>query len=83
MFCVCQGHDAIVFTAFGCGYNQAPPQAVAAVFRDLLTCKFSNTYKHVTFAILEDENSHNPNGILSPFQREFLTDPNRTGCCLQ
>jgi uncharacterized protein (TIGR02452 family) len=51
-----QGHDAIVFTAFGCGFNQAPPQAVAAVFRDLLTGKFSNTYKHVTFAILEDEN---------------------------
>jgi hypothetical protein len=21
-----QGHDAIVFTAFGCGFNQAPPQ---------------------------------------------------------
>lgn len=71
-----KGHDAIVFTAFGCGFNQAPPQAVAAVFRDLLTGKFSNTYKHVTFAILEDENcmkSHNPNGNLLPFQQEFLT----------
>lgn len=62
-----KGHDAIVFTAFGCGFNQASPQAVAAVFRDLLTGKFSNTYKHVTFAILEDENcmkAHNPNGNL-------------------
>jgi hypothetical protein len=40
-----KGHDAIVLSAFGCGFNQAPPQAVAAVFRDLLTGKFSNTYK--------------------------------------
>lgn len=71
-----KGHDAIVLSAFGCGFNQAPPQAVAAVFRDLLTGKFSNTYKHVTFAILEDENcmkAHNPNGNLVPFQQEFLT----------
>ncbi len=46
-----KGHDAIVLSAFGCGFNQAPPQAVAAVFRDLLTGKFSNTYK-VTSLIL-------------------------------
>jgi len=71
-----KGHDAIVVSAFGCGFNQAPPQAVAAVFRDLLTGKFSNTYKHVTFAIIEDENcmkAHNPKGNLVPFQQEFLT----------
>lgn len=51
-----KGHDAIVFNAFGCGYNQAPPQAVAAIIRDLITTEFAQTYKHITFAILEDEN---------------------------
>ena len=83
-----KGHDAIVITAFGCGYNQTPPQAVAAVFRDLLTGKFSNTYKHVTFAIIEDENcmkAHSPNGNLVPFQQEFLTVSKtagaKAGCC--
>merc|ERR1711916_217500 len=83
-----KGHDAIVITAFGCGYNCTPPQAVAAVFRDLLTGKFSNTYKHVTFAIVEDENcmkTHNPNGNLGPFQQEFLTVSKsggaKAGCC--
>lgn len=82
-----KGHDAIVITAFGCGFNGAPPQVVAAVFRDLLTGKFSNTYKHVTFAILEDENcnkDHNPAGNLVPFQQEFLTVSRATSgakCC--
>jgi len=71
-----KGHDAIVVSAFGCGFNKTPPQCIAAIFRDLLTGKFSNTYKHVTFAILEDENclkEHNLGGNLVPFQQEFLT----------
>ncbi len=34
---IAKGHDAIVLTAFGCGYNGTPPQAVAAIVRDLIT----------------------------------------------
>jgi uncharacterized protein (TIGR02452 family) len=62
---IAKGHDAIVLSAFGCGFNQTPPQAVAAVIRDLITSEFAQTYKHITFAIVEDENcgkAHNLNG---------------------
>jgi uncharacterized protein (TIGR02452 family) len=62
---IAKGHDAIVFTAFGCGYNGTPPQCVADIIRDLITKEFGQTYKHITFAIIEDENSgkqHNLNG---------------------
>jgi len=81
-----KGHDAIVITAFGSGFNKTPPQAVAAIFRDLLTTTFSNTYKHVTFAIIEDENcnkEHNPAGNLTPFQQEFLAvqSKGKGKCC--
>lgn len=83
---IAKGHDAIVFTAFGCGYNATPPQAVAAVIRDLITKEFAQTYNHITFAIIDDENcgkAHNLNGNLMAFQAEFLLMEKGAagGCC--
>ena len=82
-----KGHDAVVLTAFGCGFNRAPPECVAGIFRDLLTSTFTLCFKHTTFAILEDENcgkEWNPNGNLVPFQQEFLlvrtTKGSKKGC---
>lgn len=80
------GHDSIVLPAFGCGFNGNPPDAIAKIIRELLVTEFSDTFKHVTFAIIEDENSnkaHNPEGNIRPFQQEFLIERTTAGagCC--
>ncbi len=74
------GHDAIVLTAFGCGYNHNPPAHIAKLFREVITQQFPACYRHVTFAIIDDENTkleHNPDGNIRPFQEEFLNVTSR------
>ncbi len=74
------GHDAIVLSAFGCGYNKNPPHHIAKLFREVITTQFPACYKHVTFAILDDDNTrldHNPEGNIKPFQDEFLNVSSR------
>lgn len=69
------GHDAIVLSAFGCGYNKNPPRHMAQLFREVITQNFAHCYRHVTFAIIDDENTrqdHNPEGNIKPFQDTFL-----------
>ncbi len=69
------GHDAIVLSAFGCGYNKNPPRHMAQLFRQVITENFAACYRHVTFAIIDDENTHlahNPEGNVKPFQETFL-----------
>ena len=65
-----EGHDSLVLGAFGCGYNQNPPEAIAEIFHDVIMHEFSKTFKSITFAIIDDENcgkSHNPEGNVKPF----------------
>jgi hypothetical protein len=50
------GHDAIVIPAFGCGFNKHSPAIVAAIFHDVLVAEYPKSFKHVTFAILDDKN---------------------------
>ncbi len=74
------GHDAIVLSAFGCGYNKNPPHHIARLFREVITTQFPACFRHVTFAILDDENTrleHNPEGNIKPFQDEFLNVSSR------
>jgi hypothetical protein len=35
------GHDAIVITAFGCGFNEHPPSLAAPVFHDILVAEYA------------------------------------------
>jgi uncharacterized protein (TIGR02452 family) len=80
------GHDCVVLSAFGCGAFENPPTHVAQLCYELLMNShgneaamgdywrdFKNKYKHVVFAIIEDQNSlRNPgSGNLQPFQRRF------------
>ena len=74
------GHDAIVLSAWGCGYNQLPPSHVARLFREVITSNFPACFRHVCFAILDDENTRqawNPDGNTKPFQEEFLSTDSR------
>jgi uncharacterized protein (TIGR02452 family) len=50
------GHDAIVLSSFGCGFNQGSPSIIAALFHDVLVTEYPKSFKHVTFAIQNDEN---------------------------
>ena len=50
------GHDAIVIPAFGCGFNKNKPEIVAALFHDVLVSEYPKSFKHVTFAIQNDQN---------------------------
>ncbi|CAF1264396.1 unnamed protein product [Didymodactylos carnosus] len=49
-------HDALVLGAWGCGVFQCDPYMVAALFkRHLKSPAFKNSFKHITFAILDEK----------------------------
>ncbi|MGN0844126.1 MAG: TIGR02452 family protein [Kiritimatiellia bacterium] len=64
------GHDAIVLGAWGCGAFRNPPDHMAEIFQKILNeSEFSNKFKVVRFAVIEDHNSHNRN--FEAFDRAF------------
>lgn len=68
------GHDSLVLGAIGCGSFCNPPSHVAQLFHDvILEPEFLNKYRHISFAILDNNvhRSHNPEGNFIPFEREF------------
>lgn len=69
------GHDSLVLGALGCGAFCNPPRHIAGLFNEVLSeNEFTNKYKHIVFAILEDHNSHqrhNTEGNYPPFKQEF------------
>ena len=69
------GHDSLVLGALGCGAFCNPPGQTARLFHEVLLEKeFADKYRHISFAILEDHNSHrehNREGNYLPFKREF------------
>ena len=68
-------HDSLVLSAFGCGAFANPPAHIAKLFRQVLgEDEFKNEFKLIDFAILDGYRtgmSHNPEGNLLPFQKEF------------
>ena len=69
------GHDALVLSAWGCGAFANPPEHIAELFQEVF-CEqeFSNAFKIVVFAIIDDHNAykkHNLQGNVSPFQIVF------------
>ena len=72
------GHDSLVLGALGCGAFHNPPAQIARLFHEILMEKeFADKYRHISFAILEDHNSHqrhNRDGNYLPFKREFEDD---------
>jgi len=71
-------HDSVVLSAFGCGAFCNPPKAIARLFHEtLLEDEFRDVFRMVDFAILDGYQtglSHNPEGNLLPFQREFAQE---------
>ena len=71
-------HDSLVLGALGCGAFCNPPAQIASLFHEVLMEKeFADKYRHISFAILEDHNSHqrhNREGNYLPFKREFEDD---------
>ena len=71
-------HDSVVLSAFGCGAFRNPPKAIARLFHEtLLEDEFRDVFRIVDFAILDGYQtglSHNPEGNLLPFQREFAQE---------
>ena len=68
-------HDAVVLSAFGCGYNKAPPTTIASLFYKIIASNFPNSFKHVVFGIIDNETTfqkHNPKGNYNTFQDQFL-----------
>ncbi len=67
------GKDALVLGAFGCGAYKLPPDAVAALFRQVMDePEFAGKFRLLVFAILES--TRKPNGLdgkFAPFYREF------------
>lgn len=76
-----KGHDAIVLSAFGCGAYRNPPSIMAQLFYEVISTEYAGggvnlpkTYRHISFAIIDDHNSnkeHNPEGNFLPFQNKF------------
>ena len=69
------GHDSLVLSAFGCGAFANPPAHIAKLFHQVMEeDEFKNRFKLIDFAILDGYKtgmSHNPEGNLMPFKREF------------
>ena len=69
------GHDSLVLSALGCGAFPNPPAHIAKLFHQIIEePEFKNKYRLIDFAILDGYRtglSHNPEGNLLPFQREF------------
>lgn len=67
------GHDALVLGALGCGAFDNRPEAVAFLFRQVLTEEeFRKRFRFVGFAILEGKGkTSGPNGKFAPFYNLF------------
>ena len=70
-------HDSLVLSAMGCGAFKNPPAHIAKLFHQVIEePEFKNKFRLIDFAILDGYQtgmSHNPEGNLLPFQREFKT----------
>ena len=70
-------HDSLVLSAMGCGAFKNPPAHIAKLFHQVIEePEFKNKFRLIDFAILDGYHtgmSHNPEGNLLPFQREFKT----------
>ena len=70
-------HDSLVLSALGCGAFANPPVHIAKLFHQVIEeDEFRNVFKLIDFAILDGYRtglSHNPEGNLKPFQKEFNT----------
>lgn len=68
-------HNSLVLSALGCGAFANPPAHIAKLFHQVIEeDEFKNVFKLIDFAILDGYRtglSHNPEGNLLPFQREF------------
>ena len=68
-------HNCLILSAFGCGAYQNPPNHVAKLFKEVFNeNEFKNQFQLIIFSIIDDYNTwktHNPNGNVIPFQREF------------
>ncbi|CAJ0645421.1 11215_t:CDS:2 [Entrophospora sp. SA101] len=73
-------HDSIVLSAFGCGAFSNPPSTIAKLFHEVIMNEYfgngenlPQTYKHISFAIFDDDNSKQwtNEGNFKPFQRLF------------
>lgn len=73
------GHDSLVLGALGCGAFCNPPSHIARLFHEVFEePEFKNKYRLISFAILDDHNSHrshNPEGNYLPFAKEFHSGP--------
>ena len=72
---ILQGHDSLVLSALGCGAFANPPAHIARLFHQVMEeDEFKDKFQLIDFAILDGYRtglSHNPEGNLIPFQREF------------
>ncbi|MBP5720817.1 MAG: TIGR02452 family protein [Bacteroidales bacterium] len=70
-----QFHDSLVLSALGCGAFANPPAHIARLFHQVIgEDEFRNSFRLIDFAILDGYRTgltHNPEGNLKPFQREF------------
>lgn len=68
-------HDSLVLSAMGCGAFANPPAHIAKLFHQVIEeNEFKDKFKLIDFAILDGYRTgmtHNPEGNLLPFQREF------------
>lgn len=69
------GHDSLVLSAMGCGAFGNPPAHIARLFHQVIEDEgVKYLFRLIDFAILDGYKtgrSHNPEGNLLPFQREF------------
>ncbi|MBR5661854.1 MAG: TIGR02452 family protein [Bacteroidales bacterium] len=68
-------HDSLVLSAMGCGAFANPPAHIAKLFHQVIEePEFKDVFRLIVFSILDGYRtgmSHNPEGNLLPFQREF------------
>ena len=68
-------HDSLVLSAMGCGAFRNPPAHIAKLFHQVIEePEFKDKFRLIDFAILDGYQTgrtHNPEGNLLPFQREF------------
>ena len=68
------GHDSLVLSALGCGAFRNPARHMAQLFKIVLQEEqFINSYKHISFSILDDHNARGE-GNYKPFCDVFGTE---------
>lgn len=70
-----KGHDSVILGPLGCGAFGNPPKHVAEIMMDVITRDFSNCFKYVAIACIDDHNtgrSHNRQGNFEPFKEVVL-----------